>query len=308
MPGLHKQGLGKPKICSMEQASFKSGFVAIIGKPNAGKSTLMNRILGEPLSITSQKPQTTRYAIKGILNGADHQVIFIDTPGYLKPRYELQEKMSRILLDSLQGVDLVLFITEIKAFPTDYDLELLQILGKVRAPLLAIFNKTDSGEYQPETLLSHLPPRVNESLFVSAKTGENLPLLKERILHYLPFHPPFYDADQLSDLPLRFFAQEIIREAIFHQFEEEIPYASAVLIDQFHEGKDKAVIEASIWVERSSQKPIIIGRGGKNLKAIREYAEAKISEFMQFPAQLHLFVKVKDKWRKDARALKELGF
>ena len=293
----------------MDQANFKSGFIAIIGKPNAGKSTLMNRLLGEALSITSPKPQTTRYAVKGILNHENYQIVFIDTPGYLKPRYEMQERMSRILLDSLQGVDLVLFITEMKSFPTDYDLELLEVLMRQRAPVLAIFNKSDlAGDTKAEALKAQLPEKVNESIFISAVTGENLDRLLERILHYLPYHPPFYDEDQLSDLPLRFFAQEIIREAIFHQFEEEIPYASAVLIDRFKEERELAIIEATIWVERKSQKPILIGQGGKNIRGIREYAEAKISEFMQFPARLHLYVKVKDKWRKDARALRELGF
>jgi GTP-binding protein Era len=288
---------------------FKSGFVAIIGRPNAGKSTLMNRLLGEKLSITSAKPQTTRYAVKGIWNTDKHQVIFIDTPGYLKPRYEMQERMARIISDSFKDVDLVIFMTQIQSFPTDYDLQVLDLLKNVKSPVLAVFNKTDLVEdYDPEKLKQHLPASVEKSLFVSALSGQGIEALEESIRFYMPYHAPFYDEDQLSDLPLRFFAKELIREAIFHQFEEEIPYATAVLIERFQELPHKVVVDALIWIERSSQKPILIGKGGQNLKKIREYAEAELSNFLQFPAEIHLFVKVNENWRKKPHSLKELGF
>jgi GTP-binding protein Era len=143
---------------------------------------------------------------------------------------------------------------------------------------------------------------------ISAKTGENIPELLETIKKYTPYHEPYYDEDQLSDLPLRFFAKEVIREAIFHQFEEEIPYATAVLIERFHEAENKIVIDAVIWIERQSQKPIIIAKGGANLRNIREYAEAQLTEFMQIQAEIHLFVKINENWRKKGTALKELGF
>ena len=288
---------------------FKSGFVAIIGRPNTGKSTLMNRLLGEKLSITSAKPQTTRYAVKGIWNTDKHQVIFIDTPGYLKPRYEMQERMARIISDSFKDVDLVIFMTQIQSFPTDYDLQVLDLLKNVKSPVLAVFNKTDLVEdYDPEKLKQHLPASVEKSLFVSALSGQGIEALEESIRFYMPYHAPFYDEDQLSDLPLRFFAKELIREAIFHQFEEEIPYATAVLIERFQELPHKVVVDALIWIERSSQKPILIGKGGQNLKKIREYAEAELSTFLQFPAEIHLFVKVNENWRKKPHSLKELGF
>ncbi len=288
---------------------FKSGFVAIIGRPNTGKSTLMNRLLGEKLSITSAKPQTTRYAVKGIWNTDKHQVIFIDTPGYLKPRYEMQERMARIISDSFKDVDLVIFMTQIQSFPTDYDLQVLDLLKNVKSPVLAVFNKTDLVEdYDPEKLKQHLPASVEKSLFVSALSGQGIEALEESIRFYMPYHAPFYDEDQLSDLPLRFFAKELIREAIFHQFEEEIPYATAVLIERFQELPHKVVVDALIWIERSSQKPILIGKGGQNLKKIREYAEAELSNFLQFPAEIHLFVKVNENWRKKPHSLKELGF
>ncbi|MCK9558298.1 MAG: GTPase Era [Candidatus Cloacimonetes bacterium] len=288
---------------------FKSGFVAIIGKPNTGKSTLMNRLLGEKLSITSAKPQTTRYAVKGIWNTDKHQIIFIDTPGFLIPRYEMQERMARIISDSYKDVDLVIFLTQVQGFPTDYDLQVLDLLKNVKSPVLAVFNKTDLElDIDRESLKSNLPNTVDKCLFVSALTGDGIEELIDNIRFYVPFHAPFYDEDQLSDLPLRFFAKELIREAIFHQFEEEIPYATAVLIERFQELPAKVVVDAVIWIERSSQKPILIGKGGQNLKKIREYAEVQLSEFLQFPAEIHLFVKVNENWRKKPHSLKELGF
>lgn len=293
----------------MIPSDFRSGFVAITGKPNTGKSTLMNLILGEKLSITSPKPQTTRYAIKGIWNTDKHQIIFIDTPGYLKPRYEMQEKMSRIISDSYKDVDLIVFVTQIPGFPSEYDLELLNQLKSLRNPQIAVFNKSDlAGEFDPDEFTKHLPASFQKSLFVSAKTGDNIPQLLDSIRHFIPYHAPYYDEDQLSDLPVRFFAKEVIREAIFHNFAEEIPYASAVLVERYTEGPQKDVIDAVIWIERESQKPILIGKGGKNLQKIREYAEAQLSEFLQHQIEIHLFVKINPNWRKKNTALKELGF
>ncbi len=298
-----------PSFLMKDYADFKSGFATIIGRPNTGKSTLMNRILGEKLSITSPKPQTTRYAIKGIWNTDKQQIIFIDTPGFLTPRYEMQERMSRIIHESFRGVDLIIFMTQIQSFPTDYDLQVLDLIKNARIPVLAVFNKIDLMEdYDEEALKAQLPPAVEKSFFISAQTGEHLPELMESIRHYMPFHEPYYDEDQLSDLPMRFFAKEVIREAIFHFFEEEIPYATAVLIERFHEGEHKIIIDAVIWIEKNSQKPIIIGKGGSNLKRIREYAEAQLSDFMQMPVDIHLFVKLNENWRKKPLALRELGF
>ncbi|OQC05598.1 MAG: GTPase Era [Candidatus Cloacimonetes bacterium ADurb.Bin089] len=292
-----------------DTVNFKSGFVAIIGKPNTGKSTLLNRILGEKISIVSPKPQTTRYAIKGIWNTAEQQIIFIDTPGYLKPRYELQEKMLNIWNNTLKDVDLILFLTQIDGFPTDFDREVLNRLKTMKNPQLAVFNKLDiNPKVNRNELTQYLPPSINNTFFVSAKTGENIPELLEAIKYYIPYHQPYYEEDMLSDLPMRFFAQEIIREAIFHFFTEEIPYSSAVLIEQFKEFPDKVIINAVIWLERESQKPILIGKNGSSLKKIREYAERELSLLVQLPAQVHLFVKIKPKWRKKQSALKELGF
>ncbi len=293
----------------MDRPDFRSGFVAIIGKPNTGKSTLMNRILGERLSITSSKPQTTRYAIKGILNRDDCQIIFIDTPGYLKPRYELQERMQKVWSDAFRDVDLVLFMSDVQRFPTAYDLEVLQHLKQVRTPQIAVFNKLDLNPgVDRNQFQSQLPDSFSASLFISAATGEGIPELLGTLLRFIPFGEPFYQEDQLSDLPLRFFAQEVIREGIFRQFAQEIPYATAVLIEKYSEEANRVVIDAVIWLERQSQKPIIIGKRGANLSRIREHAETQLSAFLDTTVQVHLWVKIKPGWRKKSTALKELGF
>lgn len=269
----------------------------------------MNRILGEDLSITSPKPQTTRYAVKGILNQSDCQIVFVDTPGYLKPRYEMQARMLKIITDALRDVDLVVFITDISDFPTDYDNEVLAILAKVRTHQIAVFNKIDKHpDAGREDLASRLPSSVESVHYISARTGEGIQELLTSIRQHLPFHEPYYDQDQLSDLPMRFFATEAIREGMFHIFEQEIPYATAAVIEAYKEEGDKVVIDAQIWLERQSQKPIIIGRAGSNLKRIREYAEAKLSAFLQTKVELHLWVKVVPDWRKKNNTLRELGF
>lgn len=289
--------------------SFRSGFVAIIGRPNTGKSTFLNRVLGEKLSITSPKPQTTRYAIKGILNRSDAQVVFIDTPGFLKPRYEMQERMLKIWSDAFKDVDLVLFITDLRDYPTDYDREVLDILAKSRTRQIAVFNKLDlRPEIDREALKATLPPTIDEVHFISSITGENLDALMNSILSFIPYHDPYYDEEQLSDLPMRFFATEVIREGIFHLYEQEIPYSTAVIMEKYTENPDGVVVEAQIWLERQSQKLIVIGRKGEGLKKIREYAEAQLTQFVGQPVRVHLWVKIVPNWRKKNSNLRELGF
>jgi GTP-binding protein Era len=289
--------------------TFKSGFVAIIGKPNTGKSTLINRIIGEKLSITSPKPQTTRYSIKGILNRPDCQLIFIDTPGYLKPRYELQHRMQKIWQDAFKDVDLVVYVADLTSFPTDYDLEVMEHLRRVRTPQLAVFNKLDKlPAPDREQFSMQLPDSMERHFFVSALTRDGIDELVESILQYIPYHEPYYQEDQLSDLPMRFFAQEIIREGIFKLFEQEIPYSAAVLVERYTEESDRVVIDAVIWLERQSQKPILIGKNGAKLKQIREYGEKQLSAWLEQPVQIHLWVKINPKWRKKNTALRELGF
>lgn len=290
------------------KADFRCGYVVIVGKPNVGKSTLMNRLVGEKLSITSDKPQTTRLSIKGIFNDEDRQIIFLDTPGYLKPRYEMQHRMLKQLTNTLKDADVVIFLTDRTSFPTDYDNELITMLKTVKRPRLAIVNKSDlKGKTTDSVSREKLQAEFDEIFFVSALNGENVDLIIPAITKYLPYNPPFYETDQLSDLPMRFFAHEIIREGVFRQFVQEVPYSTAVLIDKYIEMSDKIEIHATIWIERDSQKPIIIGKNGTGLKKIREYAEKNLTEFNQLHTEVHLWVKVKKNWRKNSSALREIG-
>lgn len=295
--------------CKAMNPNYKCGFVAIIGKPNTGKSTLMNRILGERLSITSPKPQTTRYAIKGILTDENRQIVFIDTPGFLKPRYEMQKRMIKIWSNSFKEVDLIIFMADVNNFPSDYDLEVLEALRYLKNPQIAVFNKIDrKSDYDMQKMKTHLPDSITEIVCISALNATNLDILLELVTKYLPLHEPFYTEDEMSDLPMRFFAQEKIREGIFHQFAEEIPYSTAVLIEKYQELPDKVIIDAVIWIEKSSQKPIIIGKKGESLARIRSYAERELSAFLMQPVQIHLWVKLNENWRKKNNSLRELGF
>jgi len=290
------------------KADFRCGYVVIVGKPNVGKSTLMNKLIGEKLSITSEKPQTTRLSIKGIFNDDDKQIIFLDTPGYLKPRYEMQERMLKQLTNTLKDADILLYITDKNTFPTEYDQDLFALLKSIKRPQIALINKSDlKSNLTEEDIRQQLPASFEQVFFVSALKGDNLDKILPAITQFLPYHEPFFETDQLSDLPMRFFAQEIIREAIFHQYEQEIPYATAVLIDKYEELPDKTVIHATIWIERDSQKPIIIGKKGEGLRRIREYAEAQLNVFNGVPTQVHLWIKIKKNWRKNPSALREIG-
>lgn len=288
-------------------ANFKCGFVAIVGKPNVGKSTLMNAILGEKLSIISPKPQTTRQNIKGIYSDDHRQIIFLDTPGFLQPRYELHEKMRSIIKDTLGSVDLVLFVTDATHFPTDYDKEFIEIIKHVRSPRVALLNKIDLVE-DNEASLKLLAESFDKVLPISAKTGVNMDQVLDIVTKYLPLSPPHYNPEDLSDQPMRFFAQEIIREKIMLNFKDEIPYATAVIVTHFKELEEQVDIEATIWIERDSQKPILIGRNGVMIGRIRQAAEADLTKMMGRKVLLHLFVKINKNWRKNKHALKELGF
>jgi len=203
----------------------------------------------------------------------------------------------------------VLFITDLKDFPTEYDHEVLEILNKSRAHQIAVFNKLDlRPEIDREALKALLPASVDEAHFISSVTGENLDALMQSIINFVPYHDPYYEADQLSDLPTRFFATEVIREGIFHIFEQEIPYSTAVVIEKYTELPDEVVVEAQIWLERQSQKLIVVGRKGDGLRKIREYAEAQLSAFLDQPVRVHLWVKIVPNWRKKNSSLRELGF
>jgi GTP-binding protein Era len=294
---------------NIDLKTFKCGYVAIIGKPNVGKSTLMNSLIGEKLSITTPKPQTTRQSIKGIYSDENRQIIFVDTPGFVEPRYELHSRMRNIISDSLKDADVVMFITDIKDFPTDYDIEVIEKIQNVRVPKIAILNKIDlavEGELEAKKI--QLQDKFDTVIGISALRGSQNEKLMSVITKLLPYSPPFYDPENLSDLPMRFFVQELIREKIFLQYAKEIPYSSAVLIDEYKEEPDVTDITATIWIERDSQKRILIGSGGVGLKRIREAVERELTRSLETRVLLHLWVKVKKDWRKNDLYLKELGF
>jgi GTP-binding protein Era len=291
----------------MHSPNFRAGFIAIIGKPNVGKSTLMNRFIGEKLSIVSSKPQTTRMSIRSFLNTENSQIIFLDTPGFLEPRYELHEKMRNYISDSVKNADVVLFLTDVFNFPTEYDIKVLEVIKKSKKPAIFVMNKIDiTSENIPD--LSLYTDDFHSIFTISAKKDENFDKLLETITNLLPYSPPLYDTENLSDMSMRFFASEIIREKIFLFFAEEIPYATTVVIEKWSEEETRDVIAATIWVEKESQKPIILGRGGSMIKKIRIAAERDILKLTGRSVVLNLWVKVKHDWRKKKGSLHEFGY
>jgi GTPase len=290
--------------------NFKAGFVSIIGKPNVGKSTLMNALMGEKLSITTPKPQTTRHQIKGIFNDEKYQIIFLDTPGFLKPRYALQEKMLEYLRNSIKDSDLIVFITDITTFPTDYDEELCKKIQNLQTPKIALLNKIDKADLEilpeKEKLISEY--NFEKIIPISALKMKSGTELLETISTFLPYNPPFYSPDEISDLPMRFFVQEIVREQIFMNYEDEIPFSSTAVVERYIEHENKDEIDVNIWIERKSQKPIMLGKNGEKIKTIRINSEKEIYKITGKRAKLTLWIKVKPKWRTKINALKEFGY
>jgi len=289
---------------------YRAGFVSIVGKPNVGKSTLMNKLLGEKLSIISPKPQTTRQQIKGILSDESRQIILMDTPGFVEARYELHNKMLEYINNSLKDSDIVIFMTDAKKFPTDYDKQICENLKKLPVPKLAILNKIDlTDEITVANKIELLEAYDFERIIpISVLKTSDFTSFLDELTKLLPFNPPFYATDEISDLPMRFFAQEIIREQIFLNFEDEIPYASTVVVEQYHDFPNKVVIAANIWLEKKSQKPIVIGKNGENIKAIRLSAEKEIHKIVEKRVKIDLWIKIKPNWRKKQNALKEFGY
>ncbi len=296
---------------SEELNTFKAGFVSIIGKPNVGKSSLMNAFLGEKLSITTPKPQTTRQNLLGILSDENYQIVFIDTPGFLKPRYLLQEKMQSSIQEALKDVEVLIFISDVETFPTNYDKSVSEIILKSKIPKLAVINKIDL--VQKEKKLKDIGQTLKDwgfenIFFISATQGIGLSELKSHVISLLPNHPPYYPMDNISDRNMRFFVQEIIREKIFFNLQQEIPYSTAVTVEMFEEGEERSEVWANIFVESRSQKKILIGSNGEMIKKIRLAAERDIKYLMQKKVKLHLWVKIRKNWRKKERVLKEFGY
>ncbi|MGC8594555.1 MAG: GTPase Era [Candidatus Kryptoniota bacterium] len=295
------------------EKEFHVGYVAIIGQPNVGKSTLLNSLLGQKLSIVTPKPQTTRHKILGILSGENFQIIFIDTPGLINPKYALQELMMSFAKSALRDADVILPMIDASRPEMEPSLTLKMILEFKEKPIILVINKIDIVN---KGLLLPLIDSLNklnifkEIIPVSAATGENLNDLQKTIIKYLPVGLPLYPADTTSDKDERFFVSEIIREKIFSKFREEIPYSTTVEIEEFREnqGNMKIYIRAVIYVERESQKGIIIGKGARALREIGAAARKEIEDFIGKPVFLELFVKVNTDWRDNKKILSKLGY
>lgn len=293
----------------MEQKEFKAGFVSIVGKPNVGKSSLMNKLVGENVSIITSKAQTTRHRIMGMLNGDDYQVVYSDTPGILEPKYSLHQAMMSFVKVSLEDADVILLVVELN---DKFEQELFERFQRIKTPILLLINKIDLGKgSQVDDKISYWKeqlPNVKEILPVSAKSGVNVDQILDRIKAILPVHPPFFPQDEFTDRTERFFASEIIREKIFLNYSEEIPYSAEVVINSFKDQPDIIRISAEIYVERDTQKGIIIGKGGSSLKKVGTEARKDMESFFGKKIFLETHVKVADNWRKERNKLRQFGY
>lgn len=296
----------------METENHKAGFVNIIGKPNVGKSTLMNALTGERLSIITSKSQTTRHRITGIINGEDFQIVYSDTPGIiLNPSYRLQESMNNFVSGSLQDADIILFITDIYEKPEDEPEDTLRKLGHIDVPKILLINKIDlDKDSNEEELVEYWRSKeiFDHVIPISALNQTNTDILFGVIKENLPVHPAFYPKDSLTDKPERFFMSEIVREKILLNYKKEIPYSCEVEIEEFIEEKRIVRIRAVIYVERKTQKGIIIGKQGEALKKMATAARNDMEAFLRKKVFLETFVKVREKWRSNDRDLKNFGY
>lgn len=293
----------------MTEKPHKSGYAAIIGKPNAGKSTLMNRILGTKISITTHKPQTTRHQVVGIYSDDDTQIIFLDTPGVISPKYELQRAMMKTVERARKDADLILFIFDPSdTHPTDEVIELLRTINK---PILLIVNKMDvisKEKAEKKTALIAENLKLAGTHYVSALNGEGINDLIENIRTFLMPGPPFYPKEDLSEHPIRFFVSELIREQVFLQFHDEIPYSCTVNVINYEAGNDLDRINAEIIVNRKSQKGMLIGKGGEAIKNLGIKSRETIEELVGKQVFLDLHVKVREKWREKENWVRNLGY
>lgn len=289
---------------------FKAGFVNIVGNPNVGKSTLMNLLVGERISIATFKAQTTRHRIMGIVNKPDCQIVYSDTPGVLKPNYKLQESMLKFSQSALQDADVLLYVTD-PVEKVDKNQEFLNSVEKMNIPVLVVINKMDlSNQKDVEKAVEMwhgLIPRA-EIIPISAKCNFNVNALQKRIEELLPESEPYFGKDQLTDKPARFFVSEILREKILLYYDKEIPYSVEVHVEQFKESEKSIHINAVIYVERDSQKGIIIGHGGIALKKVGTEARKALEKFFGKNIYLETFVKVDKDWRNSQRELTSFGY
>ena len=289
---------------------MKVGFVNIFGKPNAGKSTLLNALMGEKLAIVSHKVQTTRHRIKAILTEKDYQIIFSDTPGIIDPKYKLHQKMMQAVKGSLEDADVALLMVDAREGVEESDAIFKSL--RLKAPVLVVLNKIDV--IKDEVKLAQMEsfflaqPYCKEVIKISALHNAGIDVLLERILSYLPEGHPFYEGDEISDLPTRFFVSELIREKIFLLYQEELPYHATVLVQEYQEKTTLTKIRADIIVQRETQKGIILGEGGSMIKQLGTLARKDIEAFIGRKVFLELYVKVRPKWRDSDIFLKEYGY
>ena len=294
----------------MEQKKHRSGFVNIVGNPNVGKSTLMNRLVGEKISIITAKSQTTRHRIIGIVNTADYQVVYSDTPGVLRPNYKLQEQMLTFSLSALQDADVLVYVTDVVE-KVDKNDEFLTKVQQLDLPLLLLINKIDQTTQEKlEQLVLHwqiLLPGA-EIYPISALNNFSVDVVQKRILELLPESPPYFEKDALTDKPARFFVAEIIREKALLLYQKEVPYAIEAVVEEFLEEKDIIRIRAIILVERDTQKGIVIGHKGESLKKLGTMARRDIERFFEKKIYLQLYVKVEKDWRNRDNLLRTFGY
>ena len=290
--------------------AHRSGFVNIIGNPNVGKSTLMNALVGEKLSIVTAKAQTTRHRIMGIVNGEDWQIVYSDTPGILKPNYRLQQNMMNFVDEALGDADVILYVTD-TVETSDKNAEYIDKLTHIQCPVIVVVNKIDlSNQEAVVERMRWWQDKLPGATVIPASAQEkfNLESILDAIVSKLPECPPWYDKDTFTDKNLRFFASEIIREKILLNYKEEIPYSCEVGIESFKEGAERYEISAVIYVMRESQKGIIIGRGGSALKKVGTQARLDMEDFFQKKVYLNIYVKTDPNWRENRKELRKFGY
>ena len=290
--------------------AHRSGFVNIIGNPNVGKSTLMNALVGEKLSIVTAKAQTTRHRIMGIVNGEDWQIVYSDTPGILKPNYRLQQNMMNFVDEALGDADVILYVTD-TVETSDKNAEYIDKLTHIQCPVIVVVNKIDlSNQEAVVERMRWWQDKLPGATVIPASAQEkfNLESILDAIVSKLPECPPWYDKDTFTDKNLRFFASEIIREKILLNYKEEIPYSCEVGIESFKEGTERYEISAVIYVMRESQKGIIIGRGGSALKKVGTQARLDMEDFFQKKVYLNIYVKTDPDWRENRKELRKFGY
>lgn len=288
----------------------KAGFVNIVGNPNVGKSTLMNQLVGEKISIATFKAQTTRHRIMGIVNTEDMQIVFSDTPGVLKPNYKMQEMMLQFSESALADADILLYVTDVIERP-EKNTDFLEKVAKMQIPVILLINKIDESDQKTLVTLVEkwhgLLPKA-EILPISAKNKFGTDTLMKRIKELLPESPAYFDKDQLTDKPAKFFVSEIIREKILRYYDKEVPYSVEVVVERFKEDEKKIHINAVIYVERDSQKGIIIGHQGQALKKVSTEARKSLEKFFDKKIYLETFVKVNKDWRNSQKELGNFGY